>query len=93
MKNKDKLPAAFVFSGGGALGAAHVGAMRALEESYVPEFLVGTSAGAIMAAAIASGLSTEKVSTILRDKSLLKLAFDFSLGGSGLIREEKYWSF
>jgi len=46
---------AFVLSGGGVLGAVQVGQLRALIESgIVPDLLVGTSVGALNAAAIAS---------------------------------------
>lgn len=45
-----------VLSGGGAKTAAHLGALRALEESsFVPDRYVGTSMGAVVAAAFASG--------------------------------------
>ena len=46
---------AFVLSGGGVLGAAQVGQLRALlETGIVPDVLVGTSVGALNAAAIAA---------------------------------------
>jgi NTE family protein len=42
---------AFVFSGGGSLGAVQVGMLRALAEQRIrPDLLVGTSAGALNAA-------------------------------------------
>ena len=45
---------AFVLAGGGALGAAHVGTLRALlEHGIVPDLVVGTSVGALNAAAFA----------------------------------------
>jgi len=45
---------AFVLSGGGSLGAIQVGMLQALlEEGICPDFLVGTSAGAINAAWVA----------------------------------------
>jgi len=46
---------AFVLSGGGVLGAAQVGQMKALiEAGIVPDMLIGSSVGALNAAAIAS---------------------------------------
>jgi NTE family protein len=46
---------AFVLSGGGVLGAAQVGQMRALiEAGIIPDMLIGSSVGALNAAAIAS---------------------------------------
>lgn len=51
-----------VLSGGGAKAAAHVGALRALEERGVrPAHYVGTSMGAVVAAGFASGLGYEEL--------------------------------
>ncbi|TRW17710.1 patatin-like phospholipase family protein [Glacieibacterium frigidum] len=50
-----------VLAGGGALGCAHLGVMRALREARVPiDFLGGASAGAAMAAAVARGLTPQE---------------------------------
>jgi NTE family protein len=49
-----------VLSGGGALGAAHVGVLKVLEELRVPvHTVVGTSMGAVVGGLYASGLSAE----------------------------------
>jgi NTE family protein len=46
---------AFVLSGGASLGAAQAGMLQALyERGIVPDLLVGTSAGALNAAFVAS---------------------------------------
>lgn len=51
---------AFVLSGGGNRGPLQIGAMRALLEAGIePDFLVGTSAGAINAAAFAADPTRE----------------------------------
>lgn len=51
-----------VLSGGGAKGAAHVGAIKSLEEwNLTPRHFVGTSMGAVIAACFASGLNYEDV--------------------------------
>ncbi|WP_382326724.1 patatin-like phospholipase family protein [Hydrogenophaga sp. UC242_50] len=48
---------ALVLSGGGARGGAHIGVLKVLEELRVPvDMVVGTSAGAIVGAAYATGL-------------------------------------
>lgn len=53
---------AVVLSGGGAKAAAHVGAMKALDERGVkPQRFVGTSMGAVVAACFAAGLPYEEV--------------------------------
>ncbi|WP_373489063.1 cyclic nucleotide-binding and patatin-like phospholipase domain-containing protein [Blastomonas sp.] len=47
-----------VLAGGGALGCAHLGVIRGLQEAGIPiDVIGGTSAGAAMGAAIAQGLS------------------------------------
>jgi NTE family protein len=52
----------FVAGGGGALGSAHLGAYKAFCEAGAEfDILGGTSAGAAMAAALAYGLSPERV--------------------------------
>jgi NTE family protein len=61
-----------VLSGGGAKAAAHVGALRALEErELTPARFVGTSMGAVVAACFACGLGYEEV---LRRIALLRRA-------------------
>jgi len=53
---------AVVLSGGGAKAAAHVGAMKALDERGVkPDRYVATSMGAVVAACFASGMPYEEV--------------------------------
>jgi NTE family protein len=57
---------AFVLSGGGSLGALQVGMLRALyEHGAAPDLLVGTSAGALNAAFIASRPQTVATSRAL----------------------------
>ncbi|ANU08620.1 patatin-like phospholipase family protein [Paraurantiacibacter namhicola] len=51
-----------VLAGGGALGAAHLGVIKGLQEAGIPyDFIGGTSAGAAMGGAIAQGLSVAEV--------------------------------
>jgi NTE family protein len=51
-----------VLSGGGAKSAAHVGALKALEEwELAPSQYVGTSMGAVIAACFASGLDYDAI--------------------------------
>ena len=63
-----------VLSGGGALGFAHVGVLRVLEEEHVPiDFIAGTSMGSIVGAAYASGRSMSDLEEILRKTDWDKL--------------------
>ncbi|MGZ4203935.1 MAG: patatin-like phospholipase family protein [Actinomycetota bacterium] len=55
VRTRKRPQVAFVLSGGGVLGAAQVGQLRALiEAGIVPDLLVGSSVGALNAAAIAA---------------------------------------
>src|SRR5450631_2687006 len=58
---------AFVLSGGGNQGVAQVGMLRALfERGIVPDVVVGTSAGALNGASIATSPTLEKVDDLQR---------------------------
>ena len=64
-----------MFGGGGAKSVAHVGARRALAEAGIaPIHYVGTSFGAVMAAALASGVTHEALAALLLEPSGEKLA-------------------
>ena len=67
-----------VLGGGGAKGAAHIGVIKVLEELRVPiDCIAGTSMGAIVGAAYATGLSArelEKVMTAVNWKETLQSA-------------------
>lgn len=55
-------------SGGGARGAAHIGVLRELERLRVPiDYIAGTSIGAIVGAAYASGMSTDEIEKTIVD--------------------------
>lgn len=58
-------PVALVLSGGSARGFAHLGALRVLErEGLRPDLIVGTSAGAIVGALWASGMSVREMESV-----------------------------
>ncbi|MEI6892100.1 MAG: patatin-like phospholipase family protein [Pontiella sp.] len=51
-----------VLGGGGALGLAHIGVLKVLEELQIPiDYIGGTSMGAIVAGMYASGMSPEEI--------------------------------
>ncbi|MFN5373927.1 MAG: patatin-like phospholipase family protein [Flavobacteriia bacterium] len=59
-----------VLSGGGASGVAHVGVLKALEESQIPiDYIVGTSAGALVGAMYASGYSPAQIEAYVLSES------------------------
>ena len=71
-----------VLSGGGASGMSHVGVLKALEENKIPiDYIVGTSAGALVASLYASGYSPEEIEAMLASDDFLTMAL-------GKIKEE-----
>lgn len=77
---------ALVLGGGGLRGFAHVGVLSALEELGVhPDFIIGTSAGAVVGAAYASGLTPDQIKSAALDVKIPSL-IDITLSTSGLIR-------
>lgn len=63
---RDKIGLAL--SGGGVRGIAHIGVWKALSESGVePSFISGTSAGSIVGACIAAGMSWKQLKVIAHD--------------------------
>lgn len=76
-----------VLSGGGASGFAHIGVLKALEENEIPiDYISGTSAGALVGALYASGMSpieikeyviSEKFKTMTKGSLMKKQQFFF----------------
>ena len=83
---------AFVFTGGGSLGAIQVGMLRVLLSSGVkPDFVVGASVGAINASYFVGAPNAAGVATLEQIWSRLRRAdiFPFSLASAfGLIRHQ-----
>ncbi|SFD58416.1 patatin-like phospholipase family protein [Paracidovorax konjaci] len=79
---------ALVLGGGGLRGFAHIGVLQALEEAGIrPDLVVGTSIGAIVGAAYASGRSPAQIwqqADSLRVRSLA----DIALSGPGFVKGE-----
>ena len=66
-------------SGGGARGAAHVGVIKVLEELRIPiDFIAGTSMGALVGAAYASGTSIDELERRLESADWDNLLTDTS---------------
>lgn len=79
---------ALVLGGGAARGFAHIGVIKALEaQGIVPDLVVGTSAGSVVAALYAggaSGFELQKLALGLEDKMIT----DWSVPDRGFIRGE-----
>lgn len=75
--------------GGGVLGAAHVGALNALEEHNVEiEYISGTSIGAFVAAFYAFGYKSDKIKEIASELEWLDIS-QVSLSRYGLLSNKK----
>lgn len=93
-------PVAIVLSGGAARGFAHIGILEVLDrEGIRPDLVVGSSAGSIVGALYASGLSAGNINAALgemapstfRDVVLPNLGF--FPGEMGVIKGEKFRAF
>ena len=75
-----------VLSGGGAIGFAHIGVLKALEEHDIPiDYITGTSAGALIGGMYCSGFSPQEIEDIV-------LSETFEVIASGDIEDEfKYY--
>lgn len=68
-----------VLAGGGAKGAAHIGVLRVLDELRVPiDCVVGTSMGALVGAAYATGLRAAEI-----ESAVLEIDWQRTVGGQG----------
>lgn len=77
---------ALALGGGGLRGFAHIGVLRALEEAAIkPDFVVGTSAGSLVGAAYASGMTASEIEAAALNVKVLSL-IDWNLNSSGLMR-------
>jgi NTE family protein len=64
-----------VLSGGGAAGFAHIGVLKALEERNIPiDYITGTSAGALVGAMYACGLTIEQIEAIALSEQFQRMA-------------------
>jgi len=64
-----------VLSGGGAAGFAHIGVLKALEERNIPiDYITGTSAGALVGAMYACGLSIQQIEAIAISDEFMRMA-------------------
>jgi NTE family protein len=87
LKSAKKLGIAF--GGGGARGIAHVGVLKVLNEVNIkPEFISGTSFGAIVGGLYCNGYSWEEIFEIIQ-KTKWHQVIDFSLKG-GIIKGKAF---
>jgi NTE family protein len=79
--------------GGFARGLAHVGVLKALEEAgIIPDFIAGTSVGAVIGAAYCSGVSAkelEEIASIVRFKDFAR----YTISRFGLCTNDRMTGF
>jgi NTE family protein len=81
-----------VLSGGGMRGAAHIGAIKALEEHGVfPTHIAGTSAGAIVGALYAYGYKWEDILKFFNSVSILDIS-KYALNKPGFLDADKFYN-
>ncbi|WP_010521508.1 patatin-like phospholipase family protein [Aquimarina agarivorans] len=79
-----------VLSGGGVKGMAHIGVLKALDERGItPDLIVGTSAGALVGALYAKGLSIYEMLSFFKETPLFRYDF-FTISKPGFVNTEKY---
>jgi len=80
-----------VLSGGGAKGLAHIGAIKAIEESGVKiDYVAGTSMGAIIGGLYASGYNSKQLDSVFRQTDFQKLIQDVVPRESKTFKEREY---
>ncbi len=93
---------ALVLSGGTARGYAHIGVIRVLEQLGIePDLIVGTSAGSLVGAAYASGLTADQINAAavrleaarLMDLTIPQLGQPIVRGDLGFVRGERLQQF
>ncbi len=92
----DNLKIGLALSGGAAKGLAHIGVIKALEESGINiDYIAGSSMGALIGAAYASGIPIDTVAKIATNvdwKTTSKLLFP-GFPSSGLVKGNKVKDF
>ncbi len=86
INQKKRTKIGLVLSGGGAKGMAHIGVLKALEKYHIkPDYISGTSMGAIIGSLYASGYSANQIDSIFHLLDFDKIMFD--------TQERKYLSY
>jgi len=81
-----------VLSGGGMRGAAHIGAIKALEEHKIfPSQIAGTSAGAIVGAFYAYGYNCDDILKFFKTVSILDIS-KYAIRKPGLLDADKFYN-
>ncbi|MEJ2583769.1 MAG: patatin-like phospholipase family protein [Robiginitalea sp.] len=80
-----------ILSGGGYRGIAHIGVIRAMEEAGItPDAIAGTSAGAVVGALYASGLSTAEMLDFFKGLQLFSIG-NYAFGKPGWLDPDNFY--
>lgn len=89
VNKKNKPTLGIAFGGGGVRGFIHIGVIKALDEAGIKaDVVTGSSAGAFVAAAYASGMSYEQIDEIVTNMKTDDLR-DLVLSRRGIIQGQK----
>lgn len=81
------------FSGGGARGFAHIGALLAIEEAGLkPDVVAGVSAGSVIAVLYGAGIRPLKMVDIFANTSFRNFT-ELNLGHGGIFKIDKFMKF
>src|SRR5210317_222187 len=80
-----------ILSGGGYRGIAHIGVLRAMEEAGLrPDAIAGTSAGAVVGAFYASGLSTDEMLKFFKGLQIFSIG-NYAFGKPGWLDPDNFY--
>ncbi|HOD54563.1 MAG TPA: patatin-like phospholipase family protein [Candidatus Cloacimonadota bacterium] len=83
-----------ILGGGAALGYAHIGALKALENKYEVKAILGTSMGAIIGALYACQYSADEICQIAKEKQFNKfIRLNLNIFREGILNTRKMYDF
>lgn len=93
MVKEKKYNIGLALSGGGVRGFAHIGALRALEDVGIkPDIIAGVSAGSVVAAFYAAGMSADEIFNIMGNVDMSKF-LQVDISKSGFLKLDKFKKF
>jgi len=88
-----KYKTGLALSGGGIKGLCHAGVLKALEEYKIfPEIIAGVSAGAVVGALYADGISPDEIAALFEDISFRKMT-NIQIPETGFFRIDAFEAF
>lgn len=80
-----------VLSGGGTRGMAHIGAIKALEEFGIrPQYIAGTSAGAVVGAFYAAGYSSDEMLAFFKNTPFFSFS-NYTFWKPGFLDSDRFY--